>query len=167
MQSAVLMLLFFVLSLAPVAGAPEGQGGMGGGASMGAMGGSVSDPTPFELFVKKLKLDSKKQLPEVERIFSAAATEAGPISLELIRLRGQMAQLDGKPDQLKPVEAAFTAASARMVAAEVKAFRQVQALLKPDQAAKSAEAFVLMGGIFNPPTPRTGGRTMMRGRGGQ
>jgi hypothetical protein len=122
----------------------------------------ATDPTPFEQFVSKLKLDSKKQLPEVVKIFTAAATEAWPISQDLIKLRAQMVDFDGKPDQLAPVVAAFNAASARMVAVEVKALKQTQALLKPDQMAKSGEAFVLMAGLFNPPTPRqsrsTGGR---------
>jgi hypothetical protein len=113
----------------------------------------VGDPTPFEQLVDKLKLDSR-QLPEVQKIFAAAAAEAGPISLDLIKLRAQMVEFDGKPDQLAPVAAAFNAASARMVAAELKAFKRVQELLKPNQLSKSGEAFVLMAGILNPPTPR-------------
>lgn len=163
--SVVLVLLLCLVSPAdgrqepPTGGGAPPQGGGGGG-------GSPTDPTPFEQFVAKLKLDSKKQLPEVQKIFTAAATEAGPISQDLIKLRAQMVEFDGKPEQLAPVTAAFNAASARMVAAEVKAFKQVQALLKPDQLAKSGEAFVLMAGLFNPPTPR-GSRSMRRGGGGQ
>jgi hypothetical protein len=165
MKSLVSVIVVLLLCLAPVALGRQGQGG--GAAPSGSMGGGASlDPTPFEQFVAKLKLDSKKQLPEVQKIFTAAATEAGPISLDLIKLRAQMVEFDGKPDQLAPVTAAFTAASARMVAAEVKAFKQVQALLKPDQLSKSGEAFVLMAGIFNPPTPRSP-RTTRGGGGGQ
>lgn len=136
--------------------APVTYGRQGGG-----MGGGSSDPTPFEQFVSKLKLDEKKQLPEVEKIFTAAATEAAPISQELIRVRAQMVAAADNPAELAKAEAAFTAASARMVAAELKAFKQVQALLKPDQLAKSGDAFVLMAGLFNPPTSRGG-----RSRGG-
>jgi hypothetical protein len=149
-----------LICLAPAAYGRQNQGG--GGSSMGAM----TDPTPFEQFVSKLKLDSKKQLPQVQQIFTAAATEAGSISQDLVRLRAQMVEFDSKPEDLAPVMAAFNAASARMVAAEVKAFKQVQALLTPNQLSKSAEAFVLMAGIFNPPTPR-GAPSMRRGGGGR
>jgi hypothetical protein len=156
--------VILLLCVAPVVHGRQGRGGGGGGSS--SMGGAPIDPTPFEQFVAKLKLDSKKQLPKVVEIFTAAAAEAAPISQDLIRLRAQMVEFEGKPDQLAPVMAAFNAASARMVAAEVKAFKQVQALLTPSQLSKSAEAFVLMAGIFNPPTP-SGSRSMRRGGGGQ
>lgn len=162
MKSYLPVFVIVLLLLAPVAEGRQGQGGGGGGAPSG----SASDPTPFEQFVSKLKLDSKKQLPEVVKIFTAAATAAGPIAQDLVRLRAQMVEFDGKPEQLAPVTAAFKAASERMTAAEVKAFQQVQALLKPNQLSKSGEAFVLMAGIFNPPTPRAS-RLMRGGGGGQ
>lgn len=162
MKSYSLLVVVLLLCFAPVArGQDRGSGGGGGAPPMG-----TSDPTPFEQFVAKLKLDSKDQLPQVVKIFTASAGEAAPIAQELVKLRAQMVSLDGKPDQLAPVTAAFAAASGRMVAVELKAFKQVQALLKPNQMSKSAEAFVLMAGIFNPPTPRAP-RTMRGGGGGQ
>jgi len=161
MKASSLLSVVLLLWLAPVARDIQAQGGGGGSSSMGSL-----DPTPFEQFVSKLKLDSKKQQPQVEKIFTAAAAEAAPTAQELVKLRAQMVALDGKPDQLAPVTAAFAAAAGRMTAAELKAFKQVQALLKPNQLSKSAEAFVLMAGIFNPPTPRASG-TMRRGGGGQ
>ena len=126
----------------------------------------MSEKTPFELFVDKLKLDSKNQLPEVEKIFTASATSAASTSQELVTLRAKMVEMDGKPADLAPVMTAFNAAEARMARAEVTAFKQVQKLLKPDQTSKSADAFVLMAGLFNAPTPR-GSRTMRRGGGAQ
>ena len=124
------------------------------------MGGSP-DQTPFGQFVSKLKLDSKNQLPEVEKIFTSAASAAGSTSQELVTLRVRMVELDGKTSELAPVSTAFSAAAARMARAEVMAFRQVQKLLKPDQTSKAGDAFVLMAGLFNAPTPR-GSRTMRR-----
>jgi len=161
-----LVVVSLVLSAAVTEGRPDQ--GRGGGATGGAGGGggmSVTDPTQFEQFVSKLKLNEKKQLPEVQKIFLDVAAEAAPIAQELTRLRTQMVAEYGKPDRLAPLEAAFNAASARMVAAELKAFAQVQALLKPDQLSKSADAFVLIAGIFNPPTPRSPS-PMRRGGGG-
>ena len=145
-------------------GSGSTQGGGGGGGGMG--GGASTDPTPFEQFVSKLKLDSKNQLPEVEKTFQEAANGAYSTSQELVTLRARMVELDGKRGELAPVTTAFSAAAARMARAEVMAFKQVQKLLKPDQASKSADAFVLMAGLFNAPTPRAP-RTMRRGGGGQ
>jgi hypothetical protein len=160
MKSNSLLVVVLLLCLAPVARGIQDQGGGGAPPMSGA------DPTPFEQFVAKLKLDSKGQLPQVEKIFTTSAGEAAPIAQELAKLRAQMVALDGKPDELAKVTTAFTAASGRMVAVELKAFKQVQALLKPNQMSKSGEAFVLIAGIFNPPTPRAP-RTMRRGGGGQ
>lgn len=157
---SLLVVVLLLLCFAPVArGIQSRGGGRGAAPSTGSL-----DPTPFEQFVAKLKLDSKNQLPEVEKIFTASAGEAAPIAQELVKLRAQMVPLEGKPDQLAPVTAAFAAASERMVAVELRAFKQVQALLKPSQMSKTAEAFVLMAGIFNPPTPRASRTT--RGAGG-
>ncbi len=155
MKSSVGLIVVLLLLLAPVAREVEGQDA----------GPMVPDPTPFEQFAGKLKLDPKKQLPDVQKIFTAAAGEAAPVSQEMMRLRVRMVALDGKPDELAPVTAAFAAAAARMAAIEVRAFGQVQALLKPGQLSKSADAFVLMAGLFNPPTPRA--PRSPRGGGGQ
>lgn len=127
---------------------------------------SATDPTPFEQFVAKLKLDDKKQLPEVQKIFMAAAGEAAPISQEMVKLQAQLVALDGKPGELAPVLAAHTAAATKMAAIELRAFLEVQALLTPGQQSKSAEAFAIMAGLFHPPAPRAGGATR-RGRGVQ
>lgn len=56
MSSRVTVALLLMVSLQ--------RGGGGGG---GDMGGApmASDPTPFEQFVSKLKIDEKKQLPQV------------------------------------------------------------------------------------------------------
>ena len=97
MKPFVSVIVVVMLCLVPVAHGRQDQ--TGGGMPSGSMGGGASlDPTPFEQFVSKLKLDSKKQLPEVQKIFTAAATEAGPISLDLIRLRAQMVEFGATPD---------------------------------------------------------------------
>jgi hypothetical protein len=136
----------------------------GGGGEQGGAPPMASDPTPFEQIVDKLKIDEKKQLPDVQRMFSAVATEAQPIERELMRARLRMVQVADNPAELKAATEAFAAAEAKMVAIEVKAFRELQAMLKPNQLSKSVEAFGLMAGLFNPPTPRTGG-PMRRGGG--
>ena len=178
MKSSLFVLVLLVCLAAPPALGHAFQGGAGSGSQGGATGstqgggggggggGPMTEKTPFELFADKLKLDSKNQLPEVEKIFTGAASGALSTSQEMVTLRARMVELDGKTAELAPVTTAFNAAAARMTRAEVMAFKQVQKLLKPDQAPKSSDAFVLMAGLFNAPTPRAP-RTMRRGGGGQ
>ena len=166
--TALIGTLFLISLLLSVSAGAQGRGG-GTSSSVGGSGGgaptSSPDPTPFEQFVSKLKLDSKKQLPQVEQLFTAAATEAAPIVQEMMRLRTAMIAQHGNADTLAPINEAYVAAATRMTAIEVRAFKSVQALLTPNQLAKSAEAFTLMAGIFQPPTPRA--PRAPRGGGGQ
>ena len=156
----LLNLLVAVLFIVPL-----GQGGQdrnGSGAPP-----QTGDPTPFEQFVDKLKLDAK-QLKDVQEIFQGAAAEAAPVSQQMIQLRQQLLAIEaaGKTEERAPVLTAYTTAAEKMTGIEIRAFQKVLALLKPNQKSKAADAFVVIAGIFNPPTPRTsmGGR---RGGGGE
>lgn len=146
---------------------PQGQGGQDRNGS-GAPPQTGQAPTQFEQFVDRLKLDHKTQEPEVVQIFTASAVEAGPVALEMLQLRQRLLALEaaGKSDGRTPLLDAYTTAAAKMTAIEIRAFQKVQALLKPSQQSKAADAFVLMAGIFSPPTPRAGAGTR-RGRGGE
>ena len=143
-----------------------------GGASRGGNGGGAlppppafHEPTPFERFVDKLDLDSKTQLPDVEKIFTTASAETTPIGRELIQLRLRMFELDSKPGEMAPVLAAYTTSATKMTAVEARTFQQVYALLNAKQQTKSADAFLLMAGLLDPPLPRAG-RGDRRGGGG-
>ena len=137
------------------------QRGGGGGAPTMTIG---SDPTQYEEFVKKLKLDEKKQLPDVQGIFISAANDASPFEREMSRLRMEMLEVAADAERLSKLAEAYKSAAARMTSVEVRTMGEVRALLKPNQLEKTAEAFSLIGGIFHPPTPRATGR---RGGGGQ
>src|SRR5262245_33997077 len=115
-------------------------------------------PTQFEEFAKKLKLDDKKQLPDVQAIFQNASADASPFEREMMRLRLKMLDVADKPAELAPVQQEYAVVAAKMTAVEVKAFEEVRTLLKSSQLSKSTEAFALMAGVFHPPTPRMMGR---------
>lgn len=144
----------------------QSQGGRGGGGG-GALPPSPSyhEPTPFERFVDKLDLDSKKQLPDVSKIFTAASAESTPIGREMIQLRLRLLDLDGKPDDAAPVLAAYTTAATKMTGLEARTFQQVYALLTSKQQPKSADAFLLMTGLLDVAVPRAS-RGDRRGGGG-
>jgi len=124
----------------------------GGGSGAPPM---VADPTPFEQYVDKLTL-STPQLAQIQKIFTAVATEAAPISRELLALRETMltSELESKADAFAAAAAGYVTAAAKMAAVEIKAVQQTAAVLTPKQISKSGEAFVLMAGLFNQPTPR-------------
>ena len=67
-----------------------------------------------------------------------------------------MLQVAENPVDLKLATEGYAAAATKMVALEVKVFTEVAANLRPNQLSKTVEAFALMAGIFNPPTPRAG-----------
>ncbi len=129
--------------------------------------GALGPPTPFQQFVRRLKLDKKTQAPAAEQIFSEALKEAAPVGQQMIQLRQQLvnAALANKPGELKPLQDAYTAAAARMAAVEVQAFAKVYAMLKPDQQSHAPEAFAVIAGVFQPPGPRAGGGRGRRGGG--
>jgi hypothetical protein len=165
-----LILMAMLLACAPQAA--HGQVVIGGGAGPGGRDSAPrqmmtmsSEPTQFEEFSKKLKLDDRTQLPDVRAIFMSASADASPIEREMMRLRLKMLEVASKPDELKPLIEAYAAAASKMAAIEVKALEQVRTLLKPNQLSKSAEAFVIMAGVFHPPTPRGGGPGGRRGGG--
>lgn len=128
---------------------------------------ALAPPTLFQQFVGRLKLDKKTQAPAAEQIFGEALKEAGPVGQQMILLRQQLVNvtLANKPEDLKPVQDAYTVAAARMTAIEVGAFAKVYAMLKPDQQSRSPEAFAIMAGVFQPPGPRAGGAIGRRGGG--
>ncbi len=133
-----------------------GRGGGGGEALPPPP--AFHEPTPFERFVDTLNLDDKKQLPDVEKLFTATAAETAPIGRDMIRLRLRLFELDGKPDETAPVLAAYTASATKLTAVEARTFQQVFALLNRNQQSKSADAFLLMAGLLDLPMPRAGGR---------
>jgi len=115
----------------------------------------VADPTPFEQFVNKLTLRTE-QLDQVQKFFTTAATAAAPISRELLGAREAMlaAEVAGNGEQFGAAAASYATAAAKMAAVEIKAVQQAATVLTPKQISKSAEAFVVMAGLFNQPTPR-------------
>jgi hypothetical protein len=116
-----------------------------------AQGGSATgQAATLQQFADMLKLDEKKQIPAVETIFTEAARAAAPVALEIGKAREKMlaAQLSGSADDVTAAKAAYVAAAARMTAIETGAYSRVYAILKPNQQAKTAEAFPLMAGLF-------------------
>jgi hypothetical protein len=146
------ILILLVLAAAAV-GAQRGDAGGSGAPPMNP------DPTPFDEFVTKLKLDGR-QLTEIQNILNAAATEAAPVSTELLQIREKLmaAEVAGKADEMSGLLTSYTTTAAKMTALEVKAFKKVQGVLKEGQLKKSAEAFSLIAGLFNQPTRARGGR---------
>ena len=66
-------------------------------------------------------------------------------------------------DQIKKLLDEYALVSAQMTGIEADAFAKVYAILKPNQQAKAAQAFELMGGMFM--GGAGGGGGMGRGRG--
>ena len=135
----------------------------GGGSGAPPM---VADPTPFEQYVDKLTLNTT-QLAQIQKLFTTAAGEAAPISRELLGLRETMlmADVEGKADAFAAAAAGYATAAAKMAAVEIKAVQQAATVMTPKQISKSAEAFVVMAGLFNLPTPRLNLSTGRRGGG--
>ena len=139
--------ILFVLAAAVVGAQGRGDAGGSGAPPMNP------DPTPFDQFVEKLKLDGK-QIQEVTGILNTAAAEAVPVSNELLQLRGKLlaAETAGKAEDVSAALANYTSTAMKMTTLEVRAFKKIQGVLKPNQLNKSAEAFSLIAGIFNVPT---------------
>jgi hypothetical protein len=137
--------------------------GQGGGSGAPPM---VADPTPFEQYVNKLTL-STDQLGQIQKFFTTAANRAAPISHELLGAREAMlsAEAQGNADQFTAAAASYATASAKMVVVEIEAAQQVATVLERRQVSKSGEAFVLMAGLFNQPTPRLSFTAGRRGGG--
>ena|SRR5215210_9290223 len=129
----------------------------------------VQVKTPYQLFAEKLKLDSKTQVPAVEEILSGAAKEAAPVGMEMLQFRQQLVNLalSNKPDEMKPVVAAYAAAAAKMTGIEARAFAKVYATLKPNQQSVASQAFAIMAGMFQAQAPGSGARGGQRGGGAQ
>lgn len=139
-----------MLLAAPALAVAQGGGAGGSGAPQ-----MVADPTPFEQFVNKLTLKTE-QLTQIQKLFTAAATAAAPISQQLVAAREAMlsAETVGNAAHFGAAAVAYTSTAAKMATLEVKAIQQAATVLTPKQISKSAEAFVLMAGLFNHPTPR-------------
>jgi hypothetical protein len=129
-----------------------GQGGMTGAGSlpegMGSTGARAL--TPFEEIAGKFKLDEKTQVPAAIEIFNAAATEAGPVGVQILQIRQRIlnGHLTGTPADVKAATDEYVAAQAKMSAIEANTFAKVYALLKPNQQKEADKAFVLMAGFF-------------------
>lgn len=130
-----------------------GQGKGGGGSGAPPM--QTRDPAPLDEFVDRLRLD-ENQVTQVQKILQGAANEAVPVSAEMIKLRQQMLaiEMSGKSDELAPVLSAYTTAAAKMTGIEIRAFDTVKTVLKSGQLSRVADGFVVIAGVFNPPTPR-------------
>jgi uncharacterized membrane protein len=136
-----------------------GMGGMGGGGGMSRM----VRPSKLEMFADKLKL-SKEQKEELLKVLSAGREEAMPLRQPIEQERVNITEsiLNGKADTLKKSLDNYAALMAQMAGVEAKAFAKVLATLKPNQQSKSAQAFELLAGTFDPPASRSG-----MGRGGR
>jgi len=132
------------------------QRGGGGGGGQG-FGPPPGDPTQFELLAKKLKLDERKQLPDVQRLFSSIATEAVPLAEEMMQQRLRMLQVIDDGPALRSASDAYSSLAARMVTVEIRAFDELRPLLKPNQLSNTVEAFELMAGLFHPVASGSGG----------
>jgi len=154
LKKTLLVILFAVIA-GPALPLAQGRGGGGSGSGGGTPAMLGADPTPFELFVDKLVLTTD-QLTAIQKFYSAAVTEGAPISHELVALREKMmtAEGAGKAADFTAAAAGYVTASTKMIAVEVKAFKQAEGILKPKQLSKTAEAFAFIGGLFNQPTPR-------------
>jgi hypothetical protein len=146
-------------------GGGGGGGGRGGGGGGGMGGGSGITPMPrktkLELFGEKLKLNTKEQGPEVEKILTAAVQEAAPVRTQLDRGRAALAEsiINNKgDDDFKKTQDAVAGLIAQLTAIEAKAFGQVLAVLKPNQQSKAGQAFELLDGFFDEAQVSGGGR---------
>lgn len=146
-----------------VAVALQRSGGAPAGAGASPSMGQAQPPTTFEQFVNKLKLDEKKQLPQVQQIFMSTAVDAEVIVREMTSLRRQMLDRVRASEDLTPLIASYTVEAAKLTGLEVRAFNEIRPLLKNDQLSRSSEAFAIMAGLFHPPTS---GGARSRGRGG-
>jgi len=150
-------------------GAGDGMGGRGGmGGGMGGGGGMprMARPSKLEMFADKLKLN-KDQKEELIKILSAGREEATPLRqpIEQERINVTESILKGNADLLKKSLDNYAVLMAQMAGVEAKAFAKVLATLKPNQQPKSAQAFELLAGTFDPPASGRGG--MGRGQRGR
>src|SRR6185436_4838577 len=134
------------------------QSGMGN-EDTGAPKLSLDEPLPGEKIIDKLKLDGKTQAPEARLVFMDASREAAPIGQKMLELRQRLINLElqKKPEEIAPAVEAYAAAAAEMAAIEARTFAKIYALLKPNQQQNAAQAFAIMGGMFQPSPPRGGG----------
>lgn len=138
---------------------PRGQTGSQG-AERALMGGeTVRALTPFEEFAGKLHLDGKTQQPAAIEIINAAASQAGPIGLQLLQIRQRILNggLSGTPDDVKAATAEYVAVETKMATIEANAFAKVLALTKPNQQKDAPQAFAILAGFFQR-TAAAGGR---------
>jgi hypothetical protein len=97
-----------------------------------------------------------------------ASREAAPIAQKMLELRQRLINLElqKKPEEIAPAVEAYAAAAAEMAAIEARTFAKIYALLKPNQQQNAAQAFAIMGGMFQPSPPRGGGGGRGAQRGG-
>lgn len=160
-------------------GDPSGMGSsMGGGGGRGGGAGST-DPnanmgatprpqkeTKADLMASRLKMN-KDQKQEFVTLLESTQKDAQPTIQQVIQARQNLANgiIGGKTDaEIATLNQAVADAQFAMIGVEVKTFQKVLAMLKPNQTAKSGEAFDLMSEIFIPQPGMGGGG---RGRGGR
>lgn len=120
---------------------------------------SLAEPLPGEKMIDRLKLDGKTQAPEVRLVLMDASRDAMPSGQKMLEIRQQLVNLaiQNRADELKAAADAYAAAAAEMAGVEARAFTKIYALLKPNQQESAAQAFAIMAGMFQPPSPRMGG----------
>jgi hypothetical protein len=154
-------------------GGGGGMGRGGGGGGMGDMGGAgggggmprAQRQSKADLLAEKLKLKND-QKTDVEKILSNANEKAGGIRNQLLQQRVAIAsamQQKAGEDQLKKLYADYAVLSTQMTGIESDAFAKIYAILKPNQQAKAAQAFEIMGGMFMGSSGGGGGGRGMRG----
>ena len=165
--ASVIVTLLLLLPMIVGAQSVPIQSGMGN-EDTGAPKLSLDEPLPGEKIIDKLKLDGKTQAPEVRLLFMDASREAAPIGQKMLELRQRLINLElqKKPEEIAPAVEAYAAAAAEMAAIEARTFAKIYALLKPNQQQNAAQAFAIMGGMFQPSPPRGGGGGRGAQRGG-
>jgi hypothetical protein len=165
--ASVIVTLLLLLPMIVGAQSVPIQSGMGN-EDTGAPKLSLDEPLPGEKIIDKLKLDGKTQAPEVRLLFMDASREAAPIGQKMLELRQRLinVELQKKPEEIAPAVEAYKASAAEMAALEARTFAKIYALLKPNQQQNAAQAFAIMGGMFQPSAPRGGGGGRGAQRGG-
>jgi len=165
--ASVIVTLLLLLPMIVGAQSVPIQSGMGN-EDTGAPKLSLDEPLPGEKIIDKLKLDGKTQAPEVRLLFMDASREAAPIGQKMLELRQRLinVELQKKPEEIAPAVEAYKAEDAEMAALEARTFAKIYALLKPNQQQNAAQAFAIMGGMFQPSPPRGGGGGRGAQRGG-
>lgn len=134
----------------------QDDGGFSGGRGGSGLPTDINLPRTIpQQFSIKLKLDRTQQ-PDVDKILTAANTEAAPSTQEMLQARQRLlnALRGNRAEEAKAAEEAYATAAAKGARVEAAAFGKVYALLKPNQHKDAPAAFALLAGLFaNTPAP--------------